>query len=121
MSSGRAAVQAIEGIKGVYTPFPGGLVGSGSKPQSKYKGLVASTNELYCPTIRAAVPDTAVPEGCEFVMEIVVNGLDEKSVGDGMKTAIKTVCTHKGVLKVSAGNFGGSLGVHKIKLHNLIE
>ncbi len=121
MTSGKAAVRAIEEVEGAYTPFPGGLVGSGSKPSSKYKGLLASTNERYCPTIRAAIPDTHVPEGCEFVMEIVVNGLNEEAVAAAMKTAIDTVCTHEGVLKVSAGNFGGKLGKYKIGLHDLLK
>lgn len=121
MSSGRAAIEAIEGVEGVYAPFPGGLVGSGSKPGSKYKGLVASTNERYCPTIRAAIPDTAVPNNCEFVMEIVVNGLTEKTVAEGMRAAIRTVCNESGVLKVSAGNFGGKLGKYKIGLHALLK
>lgn len=120
MKSGRAAVAAIEKVEGAYTPFPGGLVGSGSKPSSKYKGLHASTNERYCPTIRAAVPDTLVPADCEFVMEIVINGLTEEHVGSAMKAAIHEVCSHEGVLKVTAGNFGGNLGKYRIGLHDIL-
>jgi formylmethanofuran--tetrahydromethanopterin N-formyltransferase len=121
MSSGRNAVSAIEKVEGAYTPFPGGLVGSGSKPSSKHKGLLASTNERYCPTIRAAIPDTAVPPGCEFVMEVVVNGLSKEHVAQAMKVAIEAVCFHEGVIKVTAGNFGGALGKHKIALRGLFK
>lgn len=121
MTSGRAAVQAIEKVEGAYTPFPGGLVGSGSKPSSKYKGLVASTNERYCPTIRAAIPDTEVPPDCEFVLEIVINGLTEEAVGKAMGVAIREVCGHDGTLKVTAGNFGGKLGKHQIHLHDVLS
>ncbi len=119
MRSGRAAVAAIERVEGAYTPFPGGLVGSGSKPSSKYKGLMASTNERFCPTVRAIVPDTLVPSACEFVMEIVINGLTRDAVAEAMRVAIKEVCSHPGVLGVTAGNFDGTLGKYKIHLHDL--
>ncbi|MBN2229740.1 MAG: formylmethanofuran--tetrahydromethanopterin N-formyltransferase [Candidatus Thorarchaeota archaeon] len=121
MTSGRAAVKAIEKVEGAYTPFPGGLVGSGSKPSSRYKGLVASTNERYCPTIRAKIPDTEVPRDSEFVMEIVINGLTEEDVGAAMAIAIKEVCSHDGVLRVTAGNFGGKLGKYQIHLHDILS
>jgi len=119
MSSGKAAVKAIEGVEGAYTPFPGGLVGSGSKPKSRYKALFASTNERYCPSIRGLVPDTFVPDGCEFVQEIVINGLTEKAVAEATKTAILEIVKHPGVMKISAGNFDGALGKYKIHLHEL--
>jgi formylmethanofuran--tetrahydromethanopterin N-formyltransferase len=119
MASGRAAVQAIEQVEGAYTPFPGGLVGSGSKPGSKYRAIRASTNERYCPTIRALVPDSAVPDSAEFTMEIVINGLTVEQVSEGMKQAILEVCKHDGVLGVTAGNYGGKLGKYNIQLHGL--
>jgi formylmethanofuran--tetrahydromethanopterin N-formyltransferase len=119
MKSGKAAVRAIEHVEGAYTPFPGGLVGSGSKPSSRYKALHASTNERYCPTLKGVVPDTYVPKDCEFVVEVVINGLTEQAVAEATKAAIIEVCKHKGVIKVSAGNFGGALGKYKIHLHQL--
>jgi formylmethanofuran--tetrahydromethanopterin N-formyltransferase len=119
MDSGMAAVKAIEGVEGAYTPFPGGLVGSGSKPSSRYKGMFASTNERYCPTLRAITPDTFVPEGAEFVQEIVINGLTEEAVGEATKVAIQEVCKFDGVMKVGAGNYGGKLGKFQIHLHQL--
>ena len=119
MTSGKAGVKAIESVEGAYTPFPGGLVGSGSKPSSRYKVLHASTNERYCPTMKGIVPDTYVPEDCDFVVEIVINGLTEKAVADATKAAILEVCKHKGVIRISAGNFGGALGKYKIHLHEL--
>jgi formylmethanofuran--tetrahydromethanopterin N-formyltransferase len=119
MESGKAAVRAIEGVEGAYTPFPGGLVGSGSKPSSRYKGMFASTNERFCPTLRAIVPDTSVPEGAEFVQEIVINGLNEEAVAEATKAAIQAVCKYDGVMKVGAGNYGGKLGKYQIYLHQL--
>ena len=119
MTSGKAGVKAIEGVEGAYTPFPGGLVGSGSKPSSRYKALLASTNERYCPTMKGIVPDTYVPEDSDFVVEIVINGLSEKDVAEATKAAILEVCKHKGVIRISAGNFGGALGKYKVHLHEL--
>ena len=119
MTSGKAGVKAIEGVEGAYTPFPGGLVGSGSKPSSRYKALLASTNERYCPTMKGIVPDTYVPEDSNFVVEIVINGLTEKDVAEATKAAILEVCKHKGVIRISAGNFGGALGKYKIHLHEV--
>ncbi|UCE09095.1 MAG: formylmethanofuran--tetrahydromethanopterin N-formyltransferase [Candidatus Thorarchaeota archaeon] len=121
MNSGKAAVRAIEGVEGAYTPFPGGLVGSGSKPSSKYKVLFASTNEKFCPTLRAMVPDTEIPKGSEFVQEIVINGLTEEAVAEATKVAIEEVCKHPGITKMTAGNYGGKLGKYQIRLHDLFK
>ncbi len=121
MDSGKAAVAAIEKVKGAYTPFPGGLVGSGSKPSSKYKVLFASTNERFCPTLRGVVPDTFIPEGAEFVQEIVINGLTEENVAEATKVAIEEVCKHSGIMNMSAGNYGGNLGKFQIHLHDLFK
>ncbi|MGB9262553.1 MAG: formylmethanofuran--tetrahydromethanopterin N-formyltransferase, partial [Pseudolabrys sp.] len=43
------AVEAIAAVPDVILPFPGGIARSGSKVGSKYKGVVASTNDAYCP------------------------------------------------------------------------
>ncbi|NWF97179.1 MAG: formylmethanofuran--tetrahydromethanopterin N-formyltransferase [Candidatus Thorarchaeota archaeon] len=119
MTSGMAAVKAIECVEGAYTPFPGGLVGAGSKPFSRYSTLRASTNERFCPTLRAVVPDTLVPEGSDFVMEIVINGLNLRCVAEAMRVAVQTVCNHPGILGVTAGNYDGKLGQYKVALHEL--
>ena len=121
MESGKAAVKAIEKVEGAYTPFPGGLVGSGSKPSSRYKVLFASTNEKFCPSLRALVPDTMVPKGSEFVQEIVINGLTKQDVANATKVAIEEVCKHPGITKMTAGNYGGKLGEHQIHLHELFK
>ena len=46
-----AAVAAIAEVPDVIMPFPGGIVRSGSKVGSKYKGMIASTNDAFCPTL----------------------------------------------------------------------
>ncbi|MBL8703352.1 MAG: formylmethanofuran--tetrahydromethanopterin N-formyltransferase, partial [Rhodospirillales bacterium] len=73
------AVIAMRALPNVILPFPGGVVRSGSKIGSKYKGLIASTNDAYCPTLRAQV-DGALPPAVESVLEIVIDGLAEADI-----------------------------------------
>ena len=116
-----AAVDAIMEVAGVMCSFPGGIVASGSKVGSlKYKFMPASTNEKYCPTLRDKVPDSKVPAGVKAVYEIVIDGLDEKSVALGMAAGIRAAVMVPGVKFISAGNFGGTLGPYKIDLHKIL-
>src|SRR5262245_46984585 len=57
----RRATAKIWQQTGVITPFPGGVARSGSKVGSKYKGLVASTSDPYCPTLRGRVESRLHP------------------------------------------------------------
>ena len=115
-----AAADAMKEIAGVFLPFPQGVVRSGSKVGSKYKGMIASTNEEYCPTLRAFAPKTKVPNGIEAVYEIVVDGLDEQCVADAMQRGIQTAA-EKGATLVSAGNYGGDLGKYHFHLHKILN
>ena len=116
-----AAVDAIMEVAGVMCSFPGGIVASGSKVGSlKYKFMPASTNEKYCPTLRDKVPDSKVPAGVKAIYEIVIDGLDEKSVTAGMAAGIRAAVMVPGVKFISAGNFGGTLGPYKIDLHKIL-
>lgn len=107
-----AAVAAINTLPDVITPFPGGIVRSGSKVGSKYKGAGASTNEAFCPTLRGATK-TALDPDTIAVLEIVIDGLTSEAVSDAMRVGLKAVTdigAAKGVTRVSAGNYGGKLG-----------
>lgn len=116
-----AAVDAIKGVPGTITPFPGGVVSSGSKVGSKkYKFMGASTNEKFCPTIREKVPDTEIPENVKAVYEIVIDGVDEASVKAAMKAGVQAACRVPGVVKITAGNYGGNLGPFKFFLKDCI-
>lgn len=117
-----AAVAAIAKVDDVITPFPGGIVRSGSKVGSKYKGAVASTNDAFCPTLKGAVKTECSPDTIA-VLEIVIDGLTSKSVADAMRAGLKTlidVGAAKGVTRVSAGNYGGKLGQHHYHLKDLL-
>jgi formylmethanofuran--tetrahydromethanopterin N-formyltransferase len=115
-----AAVDAIEAVAGAITPFPGGIVASGSKVgSSKYKFLGASTNEKMCVTLKDEVEGCQIPENVNGVYEIVIDGVDEEAVKAAMKAGIEAAVKISGVIQISAGNFGGNLGKYQIKLHEL--
>ena len=113
------AVKAISQVKGVITPFPGGIVASGSKVGSNsYAFLPASTNEKMCVTLKGEV-ESDIREDADGVFEIVIDGLDEESVKAAMKAGIVAACSVDGVLEISAGNFDGKLGSYIINLQEL--
>jgi formylmethanofuran--tetrahydromethanopterin N-formyltransferase len=113
------AVEAIRPLPGVITPFPGGVCRSGSKVGSKYKNLVASTAETYCPTLRDRVA-TQLVDGATAAYEIVIDGVGKVAVANAMRAAIEDAAG-PGVLAIGAGNFGGRLGKHNIRLHDLFN
>ncbi|HLW66546.1 MAG TPA: formylmethanofuran--tetrahydromethanopterin N-formyltransferase [Gemmataceae bacterium] len=118
LQAAEAAVAAIRKVPGVILPFPGGIVRSGSKVGSRYKKLKASTNDAYCPTLRSQVK-SELPEGANAVYEIVIDGIDLPAVEAAMKAGIPAAC-RRGVLKITAGNYGGKLGPFHLHLHKLL-
>jgi formylmethanofuran--tetrahydromethanopterin N-formyltransferase len=113
------AEEAITKVEGVVLTFREGC-SAGSKAGGKYKHIGPSTNEAYCPTLRKAVESSHVPDGVETIPEIVINGLTIEAVKEAMKKAIQTVDGMEGLVKISAGNYGGKLGRHKIYLKELV-
>jgi len=113
------AVSAMQEVAGIIMPFPGGIVRSGSKTNSKYKAMTVSTNTAYCPTIRREVK-SALPEGVNSVMEIVIDGLSEKAISEAMRMGIEAACI-PGVVSISAGNYGGTLGPYHFHLTRIME
>jgi formylmethanofuran--tetrahydromethanopterin N-formyltransferase len=118
LAAAEAAAAAIRPLPGVIAPFPGGIVRSGSKVGSRYKKLRASTNDAYCPTLRGLV-NSALPEGANAVYEIVLDGLDLPSVEEATRVGVRTAC-RPGILRISAGNYGGKLGPFHLHLHRLL-
>ena len=114
----RAAVEEINQLSDVILPFPSGIVRSGSKVGSKYKPLKASTNDAWCPTLRGQT-STALQEEEQAVYEIVIDGLSTQAVAKAMRVGLDTVKTMPGILRISAGNYGGKLGPHHFHLHRL--
>ncbi len=105
------AATAADQSAGVITTFPGGVAASGSKAGSQYKFLIASTFAEYCPTLREKLGSKSlVPEGVSSIMEIIINGRDLESVAKASYAAIDAAKSTAGLLKISAGNYGGRLG-----------
>ena len=120
LGAAEAAVDAMRRVRGVALPFPGGIVRAGSKVGARrYKKLIASTNDAYCPTLRGRA-DTAseLPDGVNAVLEIVVDGLDRSSIERALAAGIGAAC-RPGIVEITAGNYGGKLGKHHFHLHQL--
>jgi formylmethanofuran--tetrahydromethanopterin N-formyltransferase len=118
LAAAETATDAIARVPGVILPFPGGVVRSGSKVGSKYKALRASTNDAYCPTLRGVV-DSALPDGVNAVYELVIDGIDLAAVAAATRAGVLAACG-PGVRRVSAGNYGGKLGPHHLRLHEIV-
>src|SRR3984893_465158 len=122
LAAAEAATAAIAKMPDVITPFPGGIVRSGSKVGSKYKGVPASTNHAYCPTLRGAVA-TALDPDAACVLEIVIDGLTSKAgaaaTGAGI-AAVTELGPDRGAVRIGAGNYGGKLGPHHYHLRELL-
>jgi formylmethanofuran--tetrahydromethanopterin N-formyltransferase len=119
LAAATAAVTAMRKVPGAIMPFPGGVVRSGSKVSSRYKGQGVSSNTPYCPTLRAQ-EQTALREGENAVLEIVIDGLDEQAVREAMRVGVAAACV-PGVTRISAGNYGGSLGQFHFALRELMN
>jgi len=117
-----AAAAAIAGLPGVIAPFPGGVVRSGSKVGSKYKALPASTNDAFCPTLRG-VANSELSSEVEAVLEIVLDGVTQADVAAGMKAGMQAVLAigaAGGIVRLSAGNYGGKLGQYHFHLREIL-
>lgn len=120
LAAARAAATAINDLEDVILPFPAGVVRSGSKVGSKYPQLKASTNHKWCPTLTGQT-DTDLQEGEAAVYEIVIDGFSESAVAQAMQVGLETAAAMPGVLRISAGNYGGKLGPHHFHLRRLQE
>jgi len=111
-------------LRNVIMPFPGGVVRSGSKVGSKYASLGASTNDAFCPSLYGLVAHSELTPETRCVMEIVIDGLTEADVAAAMRVGIAAgvaLGAAGGLLRISAGNYGGKLGPFHFHLHQLLE
>jgi formylmethanofuran--tetrahydromethanopterin N-formyltransferase len=115
---GDRAVEAISKIDGVITPFD--VCSAGSKLETNFPEIGPTTNHPYCPTLRDKIGNSSVPEGVNYIPEIVINGTSLDAVKEAMRTAISSVGGMEGVIKISAGNYGGKLGKYCIYLRDLV-
>ena len=118
-----AAVAAMKKLPNVIMPFPGGVVRSGSKVGSKYAALSASTNDAFCPGLLGLAARSELTPQMRCVLEIVIDGLTEADVGAAMRAGMQAgiaIGAAGGLLRISAGNYGGKLGPFHFHLHKLL-
>jgi formylmethanofuran--tetrahydromethanopterin N-formyltransferase len=124
LAAAEAAVAAMKKLPNVIMPFPGGVVRSGSKVGSKYPALGASTNDAFCPSLVGLVKKTELTSGTRCVMEVVIDGLTDTDVAAAMRVGMEAgiaLGAEGGLLRISAGNYGGKLGPFHFHLHKLME
>ncbi|MGD0450300.1 MAG: formylmethanofuran--tetrahydromethanopterin N-formyltransferase [Candidatus Bathyarchaeia archaeon] len=116
--AGESALAAIHKVEGIVTPFD--VCSAGSKPETHFPKIGPTTNHLYCPSLKKRLgKESLVPEGVEYVAEIVLDGVSLDVVKKATKVGIEAVLGIDGVVKISAGNYGGKLGEYKIPLKEL--
>ena len=120
MDGGRKALDAISQVPGVITPFD--VCSAGSKPETKFPLIGPTTNHPYCSTLKKKLgKKSKVPEGVKYIPEIVINGISMEAVKKAIKAGIQSATKVDGVVRISAGNYGGKLGKHKIYLKELFQ
>ena len=118
--AGEKALKAIHQVNGVVTPFD--VCSAGSKPETHFPSIGPTTNHPYCSSLKPKLGTASlVPDDVRYVPEIVINGVSMEAVTEAMKAGIKAVLNVDGVVRVSAGNYGGKLGEFKIYLRELFS
>ena len=122
LAAAEAGVAAMRRVPNVVMPFPGGVVRSGSKVGSKYPALMASTNDAFCPALTPLAKKTELTDEVRCVMEIVIDGLTDADVAAATRAGMAAIVgrgSAAGVVRISAGNYGGKLGPFHFHLHRL--
>ncbi len=115
------AAAAVALTPNTILPFPGGIAASGSKAGSSYDFLIASTYAEYCPTLKAKLGAASkVPDGVVSIQEIIINGRDLEALNVATAAAIRAAANTPGLLRISAGNYGGRLGKSFVHLHEVL-
>ncbi len=123
LAAAECGVAAMRKIAGVIMPFPGGVVRSGSKVGSKYKALIASSNDAFCPTLKGVTATKLTPD-VEAVLEIVIDGLTSDAISAAMRAGMIAICEMgqaAGVTAITAGNYGGKLGPFHFHLRKILS
>jgi formylmethanofuran--tetrahydromethanopterin N-formyltransferase len=123
LAAAEAAAAAMRRLPNVILPFPGGVVRSGSKVGSKYAALGASTNDAFCPSLRGLSARSELGSETRCVLEIVIDGLAEADVAAAMRAGLHAgiaIGAAGGLLRLSAGNYGGKLGPYHFHLRQLL-
>jgi formylmethanofuran--tetrahydromethanopterin N-formyltransferase len=119
---GREGVKIIAEMDNVCTTF--NVCSAGSKPvppDAKYPEIGPPTNHPFCPTLKEklSTDEFKVPEGVKSIPELIFNALDIDTIKETMLKTIEGIIDMDGLIKISAGNYGGKLGKFKIFLREL--
>jgi formylmethanofuran--tetrahydromethanopterin N-formyltransferase len=118
IEAGKKALDAIHQVPGVITPFD--VCSAGSKPETNFPAIGPTTNHPYCPSLKKKLgEESKVPEGVKYIPEIVINGASLEAVKKAMRAGIESTSNVSGIVRISAGNYGGKLGRYKIRLREL--
>ena len=120
LKAGEKALDAIMSVEGATTPFD--VCSAASKPETNYPEIGPTTNHVYCPSLKERLGcDSKVPEGVNYIPEIVINATDENSMKEAVKAGIEAVLEFDDVISVSAGNYDGKLGDKIYNLHDMLK
>jgi formylmethanofuran--tetrahydromethanopterin N-formyltransferase len=117
-AAGKKALEAIHQVNGVVTPFD--VCSAGSKPETQFPVVGPTTNHPYCSSLKPKLGNSyLLPDDVVYVPEIVINGVSMDAIKEAMKAGIEATLHVDGVVRISAGNYGGKLGKFKIYLREL--
>ncbi|MDO5825567.1 MAG: formylmethanofuran--tetrahydromethanopterin N-formyltransferase [Methanosphaera sp.] len=120
LEAGYMSLEALAKVDGVCTPFD--ICSAGSKVETNYPEIGPTTNHPYCPSLKEKIGDESkVEDGVNYIPEIVINALTLEDAEKSLIEGIKALNDVDGVIKVSAGNYGGNLGKYKFYLREIIE
>lgn len=120
LEAGYKAIDVLADVEGICTPFD--ICSAGSKVETNYPEIGPSTNHPYCPSLKERLGDESkVEDGVNYIPEIVIDALDEESAIESLKKGIEALNGVDGVIKVSAGNYGGNLGKYKYHLKDVLD
>lgn len=120
LNAGYKSLEALAKVDGICTPFD--ICSAGSKVETNYPEIGPTTNHPYCPSLKEKLGDESmVEDGVNYIPEIVINALDIKSAEESLIKGIEALDGIDGVLKVSAGNYGGNLGKYKFNLKDVLD
>ena len=107
-------------VEGATAPFE--ICSAASKPETNFPEIGPTTNHVYCPSLKETLgEESKVPEGVNYIPEIVVNAINEESMNKAIKAGIDAALGFDGVVKISAGNFEGKLGDKNINLLDILK
>ena len=120
IDAGDAIIEAIMNVEGATAPFD--ICSAASKPETNFPEIGPTTNHVYCPSLKERLGDESkVPEGVNYIPEVVINAIDEESMNNAVKAGIDAALEFDGVIKISAGNFEGKLGDKNINLLDILK